>query len=99
MNGILRMKQADNSYHISDNKIAINMTEEKISLQERYIREVDEIKNNKIQETEGSLEENRQKLVTNESKVRALLENQDLVKTFLEERAQMIVDHNMFQYF
>ena len=97
MNGILRMKQADNSYHISDNKIAINMTEEKISLQERYIREVDEIKNNKIQETEGSLEENRQKLVTNESKVRALLENQDMVKTFLEERAQMIVDHNMFQ--
>jgi DNA repair exonuclease SbcCD ATPase subunit len=91
------MKQADNSYHISDNKIAISMTEEKISLQERYIREVDGIKNNKIQETENSLEENRQKLVDNESKVNEIIDKNEYLQDYLEERAEIITNYNLLQ--
>ena len=97
MNNLLRVKVAENQSLITENNSASMMVQEKISLQEKYIREVNEIKNDKIIETEKSLEENREKLVANESRVKDLLDDQELLQTFLEERAQMITDYNMFQ--
>jgi len=97
MNNLLRVRMAENQSLLSENNIASTLVQEKISLQEKYIREVEEIKNDKIVETEKSLEENRKKLVANESRVKDLLEDQDMLQTFLEERAQMITDYNMFQ--
>ena len=97
MNNLLRVKVAENQSLITENNSASMMVQEKISLQEKYIREVNEIKNDKIIETEKSLEENRKSLVANESRVKDLLDDQELLQTFLEERAQMITDYNMFQ--
>ena len=97
MNNLLRVRIAENQSLLSENNIASTLVQEKISLQEKYIREVEEIKNDKIVETERSLEENREKLVSNESKVSDLLGDQEMIQTFLEERAQMITDYNMFQ--
>jgi DNA repair exonuclease SbcCD ATPase subunit len=67
MNNLLRVRMAENHSLLSENNIASTLVQEKISLQEKYIREVEEIKNDKIVETESSLEENRKKLVANES--------------------------------
>ena len=97
MNNLLRTRIVENQSLISDNNMDSTLVQEKISLQEKYIREVEEIKNDKIVETEKSLDENREKLVANESRVKDLLEDQDMLRTFLEERAQMITDYNMFQ--
>ena len=97
MNNLLRVRMGENQSLLTEIGMEANLVTEKISLQEKYIREVAEIQNDKIAETERSLDENREKLVSNETTVDNLLEDQDTLTTFLEERAQMITDYNMFQ--
>ena len=75
----------------------LHLIEEKISVQEKYIREVDEIKSNKIQETESRLWETRNKIIDNEKEVDQIIEKQGFLQNFLEERADLISNFNMLQ--
>ena len=97
MNNILRSRQTENNSHISSNKMDLHLIEEKISVQEKYIREVDEIKSNKIQETESRLWETRNKIIDNEKEVDQIIEKQGFLQNFLEERADLISNFNMLQ--
>ena len=97
MNNILRSRQSENNSHLSSNKMDLHLIEEKISVQEKYIREVDEIKSNKIQETEGRLWETRDKIIDSEKEVDVIIEKQGFLQNFLEERADLISNFNMLQ--
>jgi len=86
MNMILKGRLKDLSSDINDNRYQLDLYKEKISLQQKYIKDLEGNKDTLIEQKKTNREKNKEEVVSRKSKINGLLgKNKDLLSKLIGE--------------
>ena len=89
MNQLLKERVVENDSELTFNSNKLELNSEKIKVQEKYINEVKEINNDKIQKTENDIKENTRRVEENNESIQKKTEEVDFHAKQLDENVSL----------